>query len=185
MKKIFLYTLLFLSLIVNSQTLIPIEEKFNNQYNSSINNFYFKDINNVYDKFIGIWKYETATDLLEIELYLVENVSFSNFNRDELRTKIKYIKNGMLIFDTFSDITKHIYVSGGFFPNPTETDKINMSYTEPDEAHLIDKRRYERLKLNYINDLGVEKLEWKLWWQPLQDSCPLPKIPTDIILIKQ
>lgn len=185
MKNIFLYTILFISLVANSQTLIPIEEKFNNQYNNSINNYYFKDINNVYNKFIGTWKYETANESLEIELYLVENINVSNYKRDELRTKIKYIKNGVLIFETFSDNAKHIYISGGFFPNPGETDKINMIYSEPDEANLMDKRRYERLKLNYINDLGVEKLEWKLWWQPLQDSCPIPKIPTDIILIKQ
>ena len=51
------------------ETIIPLEEKLGTDNNSGI--YYFKDVNHVLDKFMGTWKYETATESLEITFYKV------------------------------------------------------------------------------------------------------------------
>ena len=121
---------------------------------------------------------------MEIEIYFEPHNKISTCYFDGLKTKIRYFENGNLVFDTFSNLSKHLYISGGFFPNPTDLNKIDMEYTEPDEPNFFKKRRHERLKLKYFVDSGIEKLEWKLFWQPLQDSAPNPKLPENMILIK-
>jgi hypothetical protein len=115
MKKLALI-LLLMSSKTKAQSNVPVEQSVNYYLSNNYENHYFKDINGTFDKFIGNWKYENATDLVEISIYKQESRAggIGNSFDDELYIEFKFTQNGVVIFDTFSE-NRTYFISGIYF----------------------------------------------------------------------
>uniref|UniRef100_UPI0025F3B35A DUF6705 family protein n=1 Tax=uncultured Flavobacterium sp. TaxID=165435 RepID=UPI0025F3B35A len=145
------------------------------------------DINGTYDKFIGSWKYQDAsanpTEIFEIVFSKKEMHDFSgNYFEDRIYGQFRYIKNGQIIFNTMYSIdhTSTQLINGGYFNDPTNTNKISLSYKEPGET---SNTRKSRLFLEFVPG-NPHKIKWLMEWVPLDDNIPPPKLPTEMLLNK-
>ena len=185
MKKI-LSILFFLVTAVSysQENIVPLEET--SQHDPfETPKVYYKDVNGVLNKFIGTWKYQSTSNpskVFEITFYKIEkrdrgNISFT----DELSSYFKYTINGQTVYETFEGgIT---YIGGATVLNQN---KMKLSYSEPiiDNTPIREKLR-GNLIIEYINDSGVEKLNWIVECF-LDQSGSIPfRIPITMTLIKQ
>lgn len=183
MKKLIII-ILFIGFQANAQFNIPVEQMQTYLLNRTSNNHYFKDINGVFDKFIGNWKYENATDLVEISIYKQESRAggIGNSFDDELYIEFKFTQNGVVIFDTFSE-NRTYFISGIYFKDPYNTNKYHLLYREPTQKYF-KARQY--LDIEFIPNTtgGQPQLSWTVSYEPTSID-PLPPImPMNMIFTK-
>ena len=104
MKKIILNTFLFLTITVNSQTIVPLEN-----YNGEIEPYtYYQDTNNVLDIFCGTWEYTNGTTSFKIVLNkatMAEVPSTENsYFEDILYGEYKYVENNVTKINTLNKV---------------------------------------------------------------------------------
>jgi len=190
MKNILYILVLILSTsTIAQETIIPLETLKDFNYAHSIQNsaYYFKDINNHLDKFTGTWKYETATESLEVTFIKIPHKFRSGNYKDVLSGQFKYTQNNITIIDTaILDVEDYgFFIYGGKFSN---TNTIKLFYSEPD-----DERDWQAsVSLEYVAPSGIglpSKLNWQintttrvltsgLWVIPY-------KVPANLVLVKQ
>jgi hypothetical protein len=176
--------LLLISFQAKAQSNLPIEQKVNYTRSSTYQNHYFKDINGVFDKFLGSWKYENATDLLEIRIYKAEfrDTGGQNFYDDELYIEFKYTQNGAVIFNTFGE-NRTYYISGLRFQVPSNTNKYRLLYLEPSQRQF---KAYQYVDIEYIpNTIGGQpQLNWLVFSDPKSIDYLHPIMPMNMVFTK-
>jgi len=183
--KITIYTLLFfcIGFSLGQETIVPIEQRkdLNKEPNTY---YYYKDINGVLDKYVGTWKYQSNTEIFEITFTKIIHQDHGGDFKDELVSRFKYTKNGVVIYNTYPTLkTNDIF--GGFFMFPNNTNKIRLQYYEPGVTYRTIE---SQLDLEYIPNTslgGSATLNWKR--RIFQDTpAPLPhKLPKEMVLVKQ
>ncbi len=120
-----------------AQTEIPLEDKPKKENKTkTTSNFYYKDSNGVLDKFLGTWRYQSDTELYQITFTKKEKVRTGmGFYKDELNSRFKYIKNGQVIYDTYSlpvtpENNPSNDIAGGWFKNQN-MNEARLAYREP------------------------------------------------------
>ncbi|AXG72270.1 hypothetical protein KORDIASMS9_04539 [Kordia sp. SMS9] len=182
-KYILILTLLGLTSCSTAQAIIPIENEKGFQEQDGIT-YYYKDVNGELAKFTGTWKYETATEIFEITFYLKIKKDNGSSYEDQLLSKFKYIQNGVEIYNTYQEIDP-LNFFGGFFVQPNNTNKINLSYHEP---NVVYKSRRKRLNLEYIPATGIGQSPTVLWKRDVWQGSPAPppyQVPKIMTLVKQ
>lgn len=188
--KYILATLLVITSLSFYQTIVPIEQRKNtDETNGTV--YYFKDVNGVFNKFLGNWKYQdqltNPTKVVEITFYKREMVKtgFNGF-QDEIYARIKYIENGVVIYNTFPSLQPalnkrdHNIVGGSFF-NPNNTNLLKMGYySEPGLGGETGQ-----LKLEYSNLNNIEKLDWEIITFREQNGEIPFRLPYGMTLVKQ
>lgn len=151
---------------------------------------YYKDINNNLNKFVGTWKWQNnatnPTRILEITFSKLEHQGIiTGFTSDILLSKFRYIENGITVYDTYNDNSNYSYISGGFFSDINNLNKIKLFYSEPNAATAGYRYGFSievlPLELN-----GPIKLKWQN--KIISEVAPVtesPKIPFEMILVKQ
>ncbi|WP_298153934.1 DUF6705 family protein [Flavobacterium sp.] len=179
-----LYTTIIL-LFLNSafsQNVVPIEDRYNTTLQNG-QSYYFKDVNGVFDKFIGTWKYVDGTQTTEIAFFKREHVSSGSENfHDELYARIKYIKNGTVVYNTFPATTPaNLYRDHNIYGSSINASDVNrmfrMHYSEPGKGGPSGV-----LSIEYFEDGGTSKLNWKALSPETTNTF---KIPSAMVLIKQ
>ncbi|KAB8155108.1 hypothetical protein EZY14_004280 [Kordia sp. TARA_039_SRF] len=182
-KYLLIFALLGLASCSTAQTIIPIEQKKGFQEQEGVT-YYYKDVNGALAKFTGTWKYETSTESFEITFYLKNNKNSGSYLYDQLMSRFKYIKNGVEIYNTYQEVNSLTFF-GGFFIEPNDLNKINMSYHEPGVAY---KSRYKRLKLEYIPATSIGQMPTIIWQRDVWQGSPTPppyQVPKNMTLVKQ
>lgn len=113
--KILIYTLLFFctGFSYAQETVVSIEERI--ELNTSpTTTYYYKDVNGVLDKYLDTWKYENSTKIFEITFTKRIHEDHGGDYIDELTSKFKYTRNGVVIYNTYATL-KNYAISGGFF----------------------------------------------------------------------
>jgi hypothetical protein len=171
---------------VEGQTTGPIETQKNYSLAMSKGK-YFKDINGVFNKFLGKWKYQNTsinpTEIVEIVFYKQEMEPVSGFYEDWLYARFKYTKNGQVVFNNLIALMGSpppLYIFGGFFKDPANTNKIFLQYGQP--TAMNDKRK-DWLNLEYLPGTPA-KLSWKMEWYPLDENVTAPEMPATMTLTK-
>ena len=184
MKNIIITIILLFGLKGIAQYNIPVEQFYNYDY-SNFNNHYFKDINGVLNKFIGNWKYQTATDLVKITIYKDEgHDNGSGYLSDELQLKFRYTNNGTVIYDTFIENSSR-YILGLYFKFPNDTNKYHLFYEEPGQDR---QGRFQYLDIEYIpnNTGGQPQLNWVIYTELSAAAGENPPImPLNMVFTKQ
>ncbi|TXD64087.1 hypothetical protein ESX12_16660 [Polaribacter glomeratus] len=142
---------------------------------------YLKDVENKFAPFIGTWKWESGTSLLEVEFLKVEMVYDGETYEDYLIGKYRYVDNG---------VEKHNSLGVNITPN-----NVN-GYS----LYLIRGGGYE--KDNY-KELSMNDLKKNIWcnlyitlttpteakWKVRRTDGNIPTggftFPTEVTLIKQ
>lgn len=147
-KHILLGLLFLFSLEMNSQIIVPVE---NRSQTDDWADKYFKDVNGHFNKFIGTWEYSSSDKYFKVQFYKAVQISvtpiwFSDTYYDNLCAFIEYkeLQNGqwVTIYNTFGtpmldnsnffdyDNTT-IHGTGVMSTNPNI---IGLMYTEPSEG---------------------------------------------------
>lgn len=184
-KNIFTTLLFLLTMVSYSQdNIVPVEEA--SQHNAfETPKVYYKDVNGVFNKFIGTWRYQSSSvpaKVFEITFYKIEQrdqggISFT----DELSGYFRYTVDGQVVYETYEGGIG--YISGSILLNDN---KMKMIYSEP----IIDNTSIRNnpsglLRMEYLNDSGVEKLIWNVECS-LDQAGNIPfRIPITMVLIKQ
>lgn len=143
--------------------------------------FYLKDINGVLDKFVGVWKYEAGTDIFEITFYKRIKKFTGFYYEDSLVSNFKYIKDGIIIFDTYGSTTSVTCIHGNNFEDSSNLNKINLYLKEPNLPIRVKNRR---INLTYSKPLlDVTTLTWEAL--PVITNPGTYKIPENMVLVKQ
>jgi hypothetical protein len=109
MKKIALLTILLLSTLANAQSPIISLQAFDNNSDQP-SGAYIKDLNNYYTPFLGIWKWESGNNSLEIKFEKISMVYDGEFYFDEIIGKFKYVKDGVTLHNSLNySITNSSY----------------------------------------------------------------------------
>ena len=106
MKHILFTITLFIGLLsCKAQSPIIAIEDRTPPYNEGV---YYKDINGVFDPFIGTWIWQDGNSSITIEIVKIEMEHREghkiNEYRDNLYGQIKYIENGVEIFNTLNSV---------------------------------------------------------------------------------
>ncbi len=184
MKNIILAIFLFTGFQLMAQTIVPVEQQMNYIRNYTQNGKYFKDVNNVFDKFLGNWKYQTSTDLIEIRIYKKENDNLSNYFEDNLYIRFKYTKNGLVIFNTLDNLnsTQDYFLSLGSLRITTNINKFHMLYLEPGIERGASNLW---LDAEYFPNNGTPLLHWNVHYEPMLTTAIAPQMPLNMVFIKQ
>jgi len=160
MKNI-IYTLaIIFSFIANAQEIIiPIENYPNTDTSTNNSTYYFKDVNNKLNKFVGTWKYETATELYEVTFYKVIHDHVSGDYFDTLNSNSRYTKNGVVIFDTYpTNSTSNNLIFGEVFESELQ---LSLFYSEPNTKRTMSARVL--IEYHASATLGAPKtLSWQI-----------------------
>lgn len=182
MKKIIYMLTVLLGVTVNAQEIIvPIENLPSTDIYTD--KYYFKDVNNVLDKFLGTWKYETATESLEVTFVKITHETYNSDYVDMISGQYIYIKNGVTIINTFPlDYEEYGYFAFGEYLKTLN--EIDLFYSEPN-----DERHWRaRLILGY-NSTSPATLNWHIETQSRKTVNFLKVypylVPEDLVLIKQ
>ncbi|MDH7446344.1 DUF6705 family protein [Aquimarina sp. 2201CG14-23] len=158
MKAILKILLVLFAIQSYGQEIIPIENMIGHLDLSREDKPYYKDVNGVLNKFLGTWKYETSTELFEITFRKIEKYGRVDYYKDRLTSRYRYIKNGVVIYDTTSPIqAADSYpdhnVFGGIIKN-TDLNKIKLQFDEPEISFAGSN--YLELTYNPV----TQKLKW-------------------------
>ena len=182
MKKMIYMLTVLLGITVNAQEIIvPIENLSSTDVNAD--KYYFKDVNNVLDKYLGTWKYETATESLEVTFTKIVHNPYVDDYTDIISGQYVYIKNGVTIINTFPlDYEEYGHFIFGEYLDTLN--KLDLFYSEPD-----DLREWKaRLILDY-NFTSPATLNWHVKTFSRKTVGFLKvypyQIPKDLVLIKQ
>lgn len=141
------------------ETITPLENLYYTDLTNSNTTYYFKDVNNRLDKFVGVWKYETPTELFEITFLKVYHIHVSGNYYDRLNSMYKYVKNGVTIYDTYgltSSGTNH--VTGGLFKS---SHLLDLFYSEPGTLRKWQARAL--IEYNAPVSMGAQPtLNWEI-----------------------
>ncbi|MDH7446347.1 DUF6705 family protein [Aquimarina sp. 2201CG14-23] len=162
MKAILKILLVLFAIQGYSQTIIPLED-FENIENriKTTSDYYYKDVNGVLDKFLGTWRYQTANELFEITFTKKTNHrSGMGYYEDFLISRYKYVKNGVVIYDTYPILQPtgkdpSQFIDGGIIKKP-DLNKIILTYDEPSDIGDYGQLLY----LEYTP--LTQKLNWYL-----------------------
>ena len=183
MKKLIII-ILFIGFQANAQFNIPVEQMQTYLLNRTSNYHYFKDINGVFNKFVGNWRYENGTDLVEISIYKAEyrEGGIVNSFDDELNIEFKFTQNGAVIFNTFGE-NRTYYISGLRFQIPSNTNKYRLLYLEPTQKPL---KAYQYVDIEYIPNTsgGQPQLNWDVSSDPKSVSYIPPIMPLNMVFTK-
>ncbi|MEC3875792.1 DUF6705 family protein [Chryseobacterium salviniae] len=184
MKKIFLSTIIFLSVQCKAQ--IYSLRTYGIEFPQ---NSYVKDTNNELPAYEGIWKGIWNNKTIFVTFKKITNEYDKDFEyyRDFLIAKFKVINsNGLVLFDNTLLPDSKAKILGGRF---RKTDnKYSLIYIDPDLCSMSGN-----IYINFT-DATQTKLNWKAvyGWDLLTESCPYYDSPTfpeplpyEIILIKQ
>ncbi|MBV7267943.1 DUF6705 family protein [Winogradskyella luteola] len=131
MKQLILILSIITTLSCKAQSpIVPIEEKSNNPYSENI---YYKDVNGIYDPYIGTWVWQDGNSSITIEIVKLEQVYYEVHTRklykDRLIGRIKYIENGVEIFNTLSNSDDDFtLINKNYTP---KDDKFNFRFEDP------------------------------------------------------
>ena len=167
MKKIFLNTILFLS-ILSCKAQSPVYSLFDDGMGTVLN-AYYKDTHNDFNKFEGTWLYTNGNTSLKIVFTkrIMHHDTYFNFYTDMLVGEYEYIENGVLKANTLANLSNtslNLYdntFSGRFLvgkygaPGGNECAigerRIKLSYKEQDRTYL---NQYVVLR-QYSDQFGV------------------------------
>jgi len=127
MKNILYILTLILSASTIAQENIILLENFKNfrfAHSNQNSVYYFKDVNNHLDKFTGTWKYETATESLEVTFIKLQHEYRSGNYIDVLSGQFKYTQNDITIIDTviLDEEDYGFFIYGSYFDNTNTLD---------------------------------------------------------------
>jgi len=183
--KILIYTIFLFSLhfAFAQEVIIPLEERIELVENPS-NTYYYKDVNGALNKYVGTWKYETSTEVFEITFSLNIHSSAGKDFKDELISKFKYTRNGVVIYNTYTSL-RNYNISGGFFKFPNNTNKIKLYYSEPDVTYRTIQ---SQLELEYVPSTTLGGANTLIWKRKIFQDSPTPppfELPKNMTLVKQ
>ncbi|WP_162927064.1 DUF6705 family protein [Flavobacterium psychrotrophum] len=184
MKKTLTILCFIMGCISYSQDVVAVENFLNNLPDYTTMKYY-ADINRVLDKFLGSWKYQNAsqnpTEHIEV-VFFKGNVEYpgANYSRDIIDARVKYSKNGQVIFNTLNSNEIMYDIYGSSFLNPQNTNKIRLLYSEPD-APGAKYRAW--LYLEFMPGTPAQ-LKWHMEWQALDENIDPPKMPENMIFTK-
>lgn len=184
MKKIIIL-LILISFKINAQTIIPLEDRLSHILTQTYNNRYFKDVNGHLNKFIGQWKYETAIDKVEITILKRDNEDCGGrYFKDNLEIRCKYTKNGIVEFDTNApqDINDYNRMLGGLFDEPTNVNKYQFLYSEPNFNPL--NKYYLNIQYVLAPLGGLPQLQWTTSFEPAELDPAPPRLPLNMLFTK-
>ncbi|WP_395062244.1 DUF6705 family protein [Flavobacterium sp.] len=182
MKNIIKIITIIISLQLNAQTTTPVEQMMTFIRNNNEQNHYFKDVNGVFDKFIGNWKYETATEKVELLIVKVEMVNGQNYYEDVINILFKYTKNNVVIFDTISSNINY-YIFGEGFWEIDNFNKHHFRYWEPNQDRF---GIYQTVDIEYIPvNVGQPQLNWVAKYEPKDSyTASPPEMPMNMVFTK-
>jgi len=173
--------MLLLCLPLYAQTIIPLEQQSNYTSSQDGYNYYYKDVNGILNKYVGKWKYQKDTEVIEISIFKDTNHNFGNYHKDQLYIKFKYTKNGLVIINTLNTGNNNYLISGGRFKNADSINQIHLLYIEPGQTE--GNRQW--LNLEYQQTLTGPKLHWTAKYEVLTSVTVPPKMPLDMVFTKQ
>ena len=165
MKIVVKLLMLYITVQASAQIEIPLEDFYSPGFGDKRgSDYYYKDSNGILDKFIGTWRYQTDTELFEVTFSKrVKNKTGMGYYDDDLAGNYKYIKNGQVIYDTYSTIpgpdTLTYFIFGRRIKKPN-LEIISLLYNEPE----VRSGPYDSvtLKHEYISRDRIEVLQWKV-----------------------
>ncbi len=149
-----------------SQTEIPLENYYspeNDDKESSA--YYYKDVNGVLNKFLGTWRYQSNTELFEITFTKkIKKKTGMGYYKDELTCRYKYIKNGQVIYNTYTmnstPNSNPDYFIFGKRIRKEDLNTIKLTYNEPSVRGTFTDVLV--LKHFYRTRDKIESLDWFL-----------------------
>ena len=207
MKKIFLLSILFLSVLegLAQDNVIPLEQ-FSVEAISL--NDYYKDINGVLDKFVGTWIYDDGITYFKVVIQKEERISAINdwdntpIYFDQLVGNFELRLNGLTIYNTLNS-TDNYPINDGYritnlnrkiklFYSETDNNYTDSFYNtfgmyrstlsltyQPDLSNNVDQLLWNRITFN-----GKEPIDTSNYLIGQQDSTPY-QIPPNMLLTKQ
>ncbi|WP_162927066.1 DUF6705 family protein [Flavobacterium psychrotrophum] len=184
MKKALTILCFITGCISYSQDVVAVENFLNNLPNTNTTKHY-ADLNRVLDKFLGSWNYQNTpvnpTEHIEVKFFKTNReYRGGNYSRDIIYARLKYTKNGQVIFNTLNESGLSDYISGSSFLNPQNTNKIKLIYWEPDAPGSNYKAW---LYLEFMPGTPAQ-LKWHMEWQALDENIDPPKMPENMIFTK-
>jgi hypothetical protein len=164
-----------------AQTVTPIESMMTHFRAGTYANRYYKDVKNLFGKFLGNWKYESPTDVVEISIFKKVNYRMSNYYRDGIYMRVKYTKNGLVVFNSLNSNAADYMISGGSFRAPTNTNKYHMLYLEP---NMVPGGAKCWVDISYFLSMGQPQLNWNMYYEPMLDTAVPPILPLQMTFIK-
>tara|TARA_B110000238_G_scaffold197625_1_gene240560 strand:+ start:20 stop:574 length:555 start_codon:yes stop_codon:yes gene_type:complete len=145
------------------------------------NGAYLKDVENKFAPFIGTWKWESGTSLLEVEFLKVEMVYDGDYYSDYLVGKYRYVDNG---------IEKHNSLDVNITPDNVKGYSLYLIRGSGYNKDNYKQFRINDLKKNiwcnlYITLTTPTQAKWKL--RRTDGNIPTGgfTFPSELILIKQ
>ena len=177
MKKTILTILFLTTIVINAQTVKPIENYFEFK---NLDNIYFKDVNNHYNKFLGDWEITDGLHYLKIKITKVPKVEqglSSNGRRmmkirryvDEIVIECLYKYNGNEIYNTISTNNNSNFCIGQILNN---INQLSLVYMEPHTG--CGRNRTGMLNLTFVSGT-IPQLQWIRTERPSQlpeSYCP-------------
>ncbi len=165
MKTIIKLLILFIAIQGSAQTEIPLENYYspeNDDKESSA--YYYKDVNGVLNKFLGTWRYQSNTELFEITFTkIIKKKTGMGYYKDELTCRYKYIKNGQVIYNTYTmnstPNSNPDYFIFGKRIRKEDLNTIKLTYNEPGVRGAYTDVLV--LKHFYRTRDKIESLDWK------------------------
>lgn len=179
-------TILVCNIALAQETIKPLQQLgiFNEEPNTT---YYYKDINNDLDKFVGTWIYNNGSINFTIKFYKLNHYQSGTGDfYDKIYSKIKFINNGVIVYDTLNEFDyNHSDISGAdLFLN--DVNKLGLTYRE---SSGIPVTSIPSVDLEYLPCTGLgcqPQLNWHNTYLKETAEEPWPfVIPTDMILTKQ
>ncbi|MEM6687487.1 MAG: DUF6705 family protein [Bacteroidota bacterium] len=170
--------------VTNAQeTVVPIEQKKGLE-RVPTTTYYFQDVNGVLNKYLGIWKYETSTEIFVITFSLSVHRSTGKNFMDDIVGRFKYIRNGTVIYDTYNVFNRRD-IFGVFFKFPNNTNKLNLQYYEQGVTY---KTIYAQVNLEFVPSTTLGGSNTLIWTRNIFQDTPTPppyQLPREMVLVKQ
>lgn len=180
MKVKYIVILLF-SLHLQAQNIIPLEQQLNYTPSQNGKNYYYKDVNGVLNKFLGNWRYQVGTEVVDISIFKDENESYGRYHKDDIYVQFKYTKNGVILINTLNNSGYNHLIFDGHFKKSENINQIHILYIEPGQTE--GNRQW--LDIEYIESTTGPKLHWIATYEVLTSVVTPPKMPLDMTFIKQ
>lgn len=180
-----LITVLGINTVLAQETVVPINELgiYHEQENVI---YYYKDVNNELDKFLGTWVYDDGIMSFTINFSLLTHHERSGDYYDRIYSKIKFINNGEVVYNTLNELEYNRQDISGSNLHLNNSNKISMTYREsnPNAGRIV-----AHLVLEYIacaQNTNCEQLVWHNRYLKDTPDEPWPfLIPTDMVLTRQ
>src|SRR5690606_15835172 len=109
------------------------------------------------------------------------NYQMSNYSRDGLYIRVKYTKNGIVVFNSLNSSAADYMLSGGSFRVPTNTNKYYLLYLDPNMTPGAAKCWVD---ISYVSSMAQPQIVCDMYYEPMLDTAIAPILPLQMTFLK-